>query len=184
MPATPKFTADGDIPYITSKNIKGGHIDFSKIKKISKESFLDISKNRPIVKDDILISMIGTIGEVARVKDSDLDFYGQNMYLVRLDQEKINVGYFLHFFDSKKMKNYFSSIKNNSSQGYLKAGQIESLKIPVPSLPEQERIVSMLDKFDALVNNISIGLPAEIKARRSQYEYYRGKLLTFNEYAN
>ncbi|MDD4530978.1 MAG: restriction endonuclease subunit S [Candidatus Gracilibacteria bacterium] len=51
----------------------------------------------------------------------------------------------------------------------------------IPPLPEQERIVSILDKFDTLVNDISIGLPAELKARRSQYEYYRGKLLTFNE---
>ena len=55
--------------------------------------------------------------------------------------------------------------------------------IPVPSIAEQERIVSILDKFDGLANDISIGLPAELSARRSQYEYYRGKLLTFDEYA-
>mgnify|MGYP002857469755 CR=1 FL=1 len=50
---------------------------------------------------------------------------------------------------------------------------------PLPPLAEQERIVAILDKFDALVNDISIGLPAEIEARRKQYEYYRNKLLTF-----
>jgi len=44
---------------------------------------------------------------------------------------------------------------------------------------EQERIVKILDKFDALVKDILIGLPAELKARRKQYEYYREKLLTF-----
>ena len=48
---------------------------------------------------------------------------------------------------------------------------------------EQERIVAILDKFDALVNDLSIGLPAEIAARRQQYEYYRDKLLTFEEAA-
>ena len=53
--------------------------------------------------------------------------------------------------------------------------------IPIPPLVEQERIVSILDKFDALVNDISVGLPAEINARRQQYEYYRGRLLSFKE---
>ncbi len=48
-------------------------------------------------------------------------------------------------------------------------------------LDEQERIVTILDKFDALVNDLSIGLPAELKARRQQYEYYRDRLLTFEE---
>ena len=56
--------------------------------------------------------------------------------------------------------------------------------IPIPEIKEQERIISILDKFDSLVNDISIGLPAELKSRRSQYEYYRSKLLTFNEYVN
>lgn len=54
---------------------------------------------------------------------------------------------------------------------------------PVPSIEEQERIVELLDKFDALTTDISIGLPAEIEARRKQYEYYRDKLLTFKELA-
>ena len=54
--------------------------------------------------------MIGTIGEVARVKKTDLDFYGQNMYLIRLNEELINSDYFLHFFDSPRMKNHFNSV--------------------------------------------------------------------------
>lgn len=56
-------------------------------------------------------------------------------------------------------------------------------KSPSPPLAEQQRIVAILDKFDALVNDISIGLPAEIAARRKQYEYYRDRLLTFTEAA-
>ena len=53
--------------------------------------------------------------------------------------------------------------------------------IPLPPLEEQNRIVEILDRFDALCNDISNGLPAEIEARQKQYEYYRDKLLTFKQ---
>ena len=56
---------------------------------------------------------------------------------------------------------------------------IMDLMIPLPSLEEQTRIVSILDRFDALCNDLSEGLPAEIEARQKQYEYYRDKLLQF-----
>jgi type I restriction enzyme S subunit len=63
----------------------------------------------------------------------------------------------------------------------LSAEGLGKLVIPVPPLDEQERIVAILDKLDALVNDLSIGLPAELTARRGQYEYYRDRLLTFEE---
>ena len=59
--------------------------------------------------------------------------------------------------------------------------KIKEYKIPVPPLDEQRRIVSILDKFSALVSDISSGIPAEIAARRKQYEYYRDRLLSFKE---
>ena len=65
----------------------------------------------------------------------------------------------------------------------LSAESLAKLTIPVPSPEEQARIVALLDKFDTLVNDISIGLPAEIAARRRQYAYYRDRLLTFKEAA-
>ncbi|HPP87835.1 MAG TPA: restriction endonuclease subunit S [bacterium] len=78
---------------------------------------------------------------------------------------------------------YFYYVLNNF---YEKKGKytrhfsfLKKTKIPIPSLVEQERIVAILDKFDALVNDLTAGLPAELNARRKQYEYYRNKLLTF-----
>ena len=63
----------------------------------------------------------------------------------------------------------------------LNADIVRELELPIPSIREQERIVSILDRFDSLCNDISSGLPAEIEARQKQYEYYRDKLLTFKE---
>lgn len=60
---------------------------------------------------------------------------------------------------------------------------VKSLVIPAPELSQQERVVEVLDLFDTLVNDLSIGLPAELAARRRQYEYYRDQLLTFREAA-
>ena len=59
---------------------------------------------------------------------------------------------------------------------------LEQFDVKIPLLEEQERIVNILDKFDKLVYDISEGLPAEIEARRKQYEYYRNKLLSFPKY--
>ena len=60
---------------------------------------------------------------------------------------------------------------------------MEKFKLPIPPLSEQQRIVSILDKFETLVNDLSQGLPAEIAAVQEQYEYYRDKLLTFKRIA-
>ena len=66
------------------------------------------------------------------------------------------------------------------AQPNLSSTQLMSnIIIPIPPLAEQERIVSILDRFEALTTNLTSGLPAEIKARQQQYEYYRDQLLTF-----
>ena len=71
--------------------------------------------------------------------------------------------------------------RKQGARGDLNSSLILSIKIPVPPLEEQHRIVSILDRFDALCNDLTSGLPAEIEARKKQYEYYRDKLLTFQE---
>ena len=72
----------------------------------------------------------------------------------------------------------FSS-KNKGSVPNINAEFVKRILIPIPPLSEQERIVSILDRFEALTTDLTSGLPAEIKARQQQYEYYRDQLLTF-----
>lgn len=117
--------------------------------------------------------MIGTIGETAFVEE-DIKFYGQNMYLIRLNEKVINRKFFNYYLTSEKIKNSLVSRKNTSSQGYIKAGSIENLLLPVPPLEIQCEIVHILDDFTLL----SAELSAELKARQKQYEYYLYKLIS------
>lgn len=66
----------------------------------------------------------------------------------------------------------------------LNADIVRAIELPIVPLKEQHRIVSILDHFDALCNDLTSGLPAEIEARRKQYEYYRDKLLSFEVKTN
>ena len=75
-------------------------------------------------------------------------------------------------------------LSNAGTIPYISRNKFENLKIPLPTLQEQQRIVNILDEFEKLVNDISEGLPAEIELRKKQYEYYRNKLLSFKELHN
>ena len=72
-------------------------------------------------------------------------------------------------------------MKRGAGVPHISGEALGKKEFPIPSIPEQNHIVSILDRFDALCNDLTSGLPAEMEARRKQYEYYRDKLLTFKE---
>ena len=92
-----------------------------------------------------------------------------------------NAKYLAYFFQTTE----FSLAKRKYASGTkvidVSAKNLAKIEIPLPPREEQDRIVNILDKFDALVNDLSVGLPAELAARRKQYEHYRDRLLTFEE---
>ena len=94
-------------------------------------------------------------------------------------QQYLNPDFLYHYLLSDKVQQYWKTKINSGSVSNLNSDIIKSLKIPLPPLEEQQRIATILDKFDTLVNSISEGLPKEIALRRKQYEYYREKLLSF-----
>ena len=87
--------------------------------------------------------------------------------------ERKYIEYYLNMIDLRK---YISG----GAQPKLSQQSLNNIFIPIPPLSEQQRIVSILDRFEALTTDLQSGLPAEIEARRQQYEYYRNKLLTFD----
>ena len=89
--------------------------------------------------------------------------------------------YLYYFLQTKTSLAYFENSLTGSTIKNLGLKALRDYLIPIPPIEEQQRIVSILDRFDKLCNDISEGLPAEIEARRKQYEYYRDKLLSFEE---
>lgn len=133
--------------------------------------------------DVVLATVSETVEDICKavawLGDEDVAVH-DDCFLYRHTLNPKFVAYFLQTssFHVEKAK-YVARAKVKRISG----ASLAKIKIPVPAMNEQERIVGILDKFDALVNDLSIGLPAEIAARRQQYEYYRDKLLTFEEAA-
>ncbi|TXJ40161.1 restriction endonuclease subunit S [Brachyspira pilosicoli] len=142
------------------------------------ESGLEKSSAKLMKKDTTLIALVGaTIGKVAFLPFEAA--INQNIAGVYpIDINKLNPS-FVYYICTTYYKDFISL--GNGKLTMANLSFVRNLKIPVPPLEEQERIVNILDKFDALCNDITRGLPAEIEMRKKQYEYYRDKLLTFKE---
>ncbi|WP_243689495.1 restriction endonuclease subunit S [Geotalea toluenoxydans] len=151
-----------------------------------------ISQVRPEMKatlrfakpGDVVITDVGETVEdvgkaVAWIGTEEVAIH-DHCYAFRHSMNPKFVSYCMHTtsFIAEKAK-YVARTKVNT----LLMDGFSKIRIPVPPLDEQERIVTILDKFDALVNDLGSGLPAEIKARRQQYEHYRNRLLSFREAA-
>lgn len=127
-----------------------------------------------VKSDTTFVISAGAAGEIGH---SNFDFWAADDVYFLTDSESVMSKYL--YYCLLVQQNKILGQVRRASIPRLSRAVIEKLIIPVPPLSEQARIVTILDKFDVLVNDISNGLPAEIKARRSQYEYYRNQLLTF-----
>lgn len=155
--------------------------DISDNKQLVKETSRKISivaqpKSVFAPKGSIIISLQGSIGRIAVTQ---YDAYIDRTIAIFQDISKnIIPTYFVYqlerIFEEKEKKARGGIIKTITKEEFTE------FPIPIPPLPEQRRIVAILDHFETLVNDLSVGLPAELEARRKQYEYYRDKLLTFD----
>ena len=131
------------------------------------------SSDFKVDKEAVTISARGTIGfhTIRKPKFTPI----VRLIILIPDNKQITTKFLNYALDKTEIGHSGGSIPQ------LTTPNVKKIKIPVPNISEQNRIVEILDKFDALINDISIGLPAEIADRQKQYEYYREKLLTFKE---
>lgn len=166
---------NGNIPWLRTQEINWNSIKDTEI-KITNEAVLN-SSAKLIPKNCVIIAMYGaTVGKSA-FNNIPLTT-NQACCNLEINSNLANYKYVFYWFLNKYK--YIKSL-GQGSQTNINSQIIKNLVIELPSLQEQEKIVNILDKFNKLVNDISEGLPAEIEARRKQYEYYRNKLLSFEE---
>ena len=123
-----------------------------------------------VMKQCVTISARGTIGYCALRLDP---FYPIVRLICAIPKSNITAQFLKYFLDTQKISVPTSGIPQ------LTIPMVAKIKIPVPSLQTQQKVVDILDKFDTLVNSITDGLPREIELRRKQYEHYRELLLNF-----
>ena len=129
-------------------------------------------------KGDVLISAAGTIGRTVVYDGKPAYFQDSNIVWIDNDESIVLNSYLRYCYELKPWK-----ASEGGTIPRLYNDNIAKAVIAVPPIEEQKRIVSILDRFDAICNDLTSGLPAEMEARQKQYEYYRDKLLTFKEVA-
>ena len=144
---------------------------------ISQETFDEYqSKYNFPKKGDVLISAAGTIGRTVVYDGEPAYFQDSNIVWIDNDESIVLNSYLRYCYELKPWK-----ASEGGTIPRLYNDNIAKAVIAIPSIEKQKRIVSILDRFDAICNDLTSGLPAEIEARRKQYEYYRDKLLSFKE---
>ncbi len=174
----PKDTSANKILRANNITLEANCLNFNDIKFVKGE--VKIRQDQWLKAGDILICAgSGSkehIGKVAYI-DDDISFsFGGFMAVIR-PQSKTISRYLFHNLIGRTFKDYLNSALNSTTINNLNSAVMNGFQIPLPPLPIQQRIVEILDKFTSLVSS----LDSEIALRQKQYEYYRNKLLTFEE---
>lgn len=178
--ATPKkdnseYYYKGTIPWIRTQDVRFNEI-FSVDTYITEKAVKETAA-KLIPKDCVIVAISGaTAGRCAINKIEAAT--NQHCLNMQIDNSKALYKY-VYYCICNKQEELIS--KKQGARGDLNASLILETKIPVPSLDVQKKIVHLLDSFESFCSDMKVGIPAEIEARKKQYEYYRDKLLTFPE---
>lgn len=172
---TPRYSDHG-LSMIRVTDIKGGFLNLEDTLKVSDEVFSIFTKKYLPQKYDLVMSRVGSYGNVSIVPSDSAVCMGQNTVVIH---PLVNGKYLYYILLSNDVQSFIERNVGGGSQKTLSLKSIKEIPIPIVNETEQARIVSLLDKFDALASSITEGLPREIELRQKQYEYYRNMLLSF-----
>lgn len=174
--AVTEYWENGIIPWFRMEDIrKNGRILSDSILHITPQA---VKGGKLFHANSIILATTATIGEHALIiADSLANQQFTNLSIRKSLSNALDMKYFYYYMFV--IDDWCRNNTNVSGFASVDMRKLKNLLIPIPPLAEQKRIVSILDKFDALVNDLSRGLPAEIAAVQEQYEYYRNKLLSF-----
>lgn len=163
----------GHIPWLRTQEVDWKDVFYTKI-KISEDAIKN-SSAKIIPPNCVIVAMYGATAGKTCINKIPLT---TNQACCNLEINK-DIALYKYVYYWLYKEYYKLKALGEGSQSNISGKKIKSYAIPIPPLSEQKRIISILDKFESLVNDLSEGLPAEIAAVQEQYEYYRNKLLTF-----
>ena len=170
------WNGDTVIPWFRMEDIRiNGHVLNDSIQHVTKEA---VKNGKLFPKNSIILATTATIGEHALITADSLANQ-QFTYLTIREPLKplLDVKFFYYYM--YVVDEWCKRNVNVSGFASVNMEGLKNCKIPLPPLEIQQEIVKILDKFSIMVSDISTGLPAEIKLRQQQYEYYRDELLSF-----
>ncbi|MGM5700282.1 restriction endonuclease subunit S [Streptococcus suis] len=147
---TPKYVNDG-VPLLTSKNLVNGKIVKEPSKLISIEDSLEINKRSKVDKNDILLAMIGTVGNPVLVPKLDYEFSVKNVAILKHITE-LNMKFTYYFIQYHSIE--LKKISSGAVQNFVSLKTLRQILFPLPPLAEQKRIVSKISKIFSMIETL------------------------------
>lgn len=176
-------TRDANGYYVTVRELGNRNVKYKESKdRVNQFGLNKINERSNLEINDVLFSGTGTIGRVSLIEEKPINWnVKEGVYILKPNSNLINPVFLMYLMKSNYMKNIYSNYIVGSPVASVPMKDLKKIKFFLPTMKQQEKIINILDRFEIMCNNLKLGLPAEIEARRKQYEYYRDKLLTFKE---
>ena len=176
-------TPDSCCPYITGKDIFNNKVNVTaRTDEITMNAVALINKRACIETDDLLFASTGTgtVGRMAIVEDYKGDWsISESIYAIKVNQDIVLPQFLMYLLYTENVMSQYKPKITKASVPHLKVADLLKVKISIPSIQDQKRIIKTAETFTVTQDLLISNLMHEIENRKKQYEYYRDKLLTF-----